>query len=166
MYQGRAMWLMPDDLGTPAGWGSRLTEDKAAILRHCINGQAWIPSLRLADWCLSAAWEYGDILVVIDEAHNIWHRELSSRDGRLRILLEGRRRGVSVIMATQRPALLHVTAQNVMTAYAIGTATMNADAELYRKLVGLKESMPLHQFLLYNPSVEPRSTTITSRALS
>lgn len=162
MHPGRAIWVMPDALGMPARFSSRYVTDRDAILRRCVNGQAWVPDLSLAVWCLSAAWELGNCLVVVDEAHNVWTRDLPRRSGLLRILLEGRRRGISIIMATQRPALLHPVAQNVCLGAAIGTATMAADGDLFRRLYGLREPMPLNRFLLWNPSVEPRSVIVSS----
>lgn len=156
------MYLEPDPVGGPGTLGARCRtrgEILDAMAQH--GGVARIDEPALFPWALSAAWHIGGCLLVIDEAQEVFGKDCPAN--RRRILLQGRRRGVALVMATQWPSLLHDAAQRVCTLAAIGTLTGRADVETCQRIYNVDPRMPLHEFRVVGPGVDGRIRSMPFR---
>lgn len=166
----RTVWIDPDPAppGTQAGTRvGRLCRDQYEVRQVLAEryGQARIEDMRLADYAMSLCWhlsspmrsgggEYpASVLIVVDEAHNVFLHD-SCPSGRVRLVLEGRRRGIALLTITQRPTLLLPTLQNCISVVAVG-CLLGADQDWVRSRYGIKKPMKPREFALINTNHEP-----------
>lgn len=164
-YGARVIWVDSD----PPPAGIRVGIKRAAVFHDVLElASTKTPVLvddpAIFDRVISACWHLEDALLVIDEAHNLFPRRKCPM-GRLRLLLEGRRRSVAVVLASQRPAMLHPTAQNILTIVAVGTLMGGTDSAFVRHRYGVKHALPPYKFLIINPGMEPRRALLDTKPI-